>query len=77
MPTVLHIHGFRFIIWPSDHEPPHVHVFRGDGEAKIILGSEERAPVLLMVYGMTKREARQAWELTAEGHSFRGMEANS
>jgi len=32
VPTILDSNGFRFIIWPADHEPPHVHVFKGKGE---------------------------------------------
>jgi hypothetical protein len=37
MVTVHRSHGFRFVIFPNDHSPPHVHVFGQDGEAKIIL----------------------------------------
>jgi len=66
MPTVLNVNGFRFIIWPADHEPPHVHVFRGNGEAKISIGNDKQAPQLQTIYGLTKQEARQAWEIVAE-----------
>lgn len=66
MPTILNINGFRFIIWPADHEPPHVHVFRGNGEAKISIGNNKQAPQLETIHGLTKREARQAWEIVAE-----------
>jgi hypothetical protein len=41
VPTILNINGFRFIIWPADHEPPHVHVIKGKGKAKIKIGNEE------------------------------------
>jgi len=44
MPTILSINGFRFIIWPADHEPPHVHVFKDNGEAKIGIGDDTQAP---------------------------------
>ena len=38
MPTVLNINGFRFHFYASDRdEPPHVHVSRGEGYAKIWL----------------------------------------
>lgn len=33
MPTVLTIEGFRFFFYGNDHEPIHVHVAHGDGEA--------------------------------------------
>lgn len=37
MPTI-RIHGYRFRFYSSDRfEPPHVHVIRGDHEAKIRL----------------------------------------
>jgi len=38
MPTVLRIEGYRFFFFSNElHEPPHVHVERGDGYAKIWL----------------------------------------
>jgi hypothetical protein len=37
MITVHRAHGFRFVIFPNDHSPPHVHVFGHGGEAKIVL----------------------------------------
>ena len=30
-PTVLKIRNLRFVIYPKDHKPPHVHVFNPDG----------------------------------------------
>lgn len=54
MPTILYINGFRFIIWPADHEPPHIHVFKGDGEAKVSIDK----PQLVFVIGLSKQEAR-------------------
>ena len=54
MPTILYINGFRFIIWPDDHEPPHIHVFKGDGEAKVSIDK----PRLILVIGLSKQEAR-------------------
>lgn len=37
MVTVHRAHGFRFVIFPNDHTPPHVHAFCQGGEAKIVL----------------------------------------
>ncbi len=37
MPTIVKQDGFRIVIWPNDHLPPHVHVFKGDAEVKITL----------------------------------------
>ncbi len=38
MPTILILKGYRFFFYSSDvGEPPHVHVEKGDAEAKIWL----------------------------------------
>jgi hypothetical protein len=37
MPTVMRMQGFRFVIWPDDHVPPHVHVRKGGNEVVINL----------------------------------------
>lgn len=47
MPTVLRIDGLRFVIWPNDHAPAHVHVFSPEAEAKIELGDEGSHPRLV------------------------------
>ena len=66
MPTILFINGFQFIIWPGDHEPPHVHAFKGDGEAKIRIGHGEYAPAFVTINGLAKREAKFIWGIVAE-----------
>jgi Domain of unknown function (DUF4160) len=37
MPTIIKKDGFRIVIWPNDHLPPHIHVFKSDAEVKIEL----------------------------------------
>ncbi len=37
MPTVLREGGYQFIIFTSDHHPPHVHVRREGKLAKVLL----------------------------------------
>jgi hypothetical protein len=38
MPTILRIEGYRFYFYSHEpNEPPHVHVDRGDGTAKVWL----------------------------------------
>lgn len=34
MPTLFILLGFRFFFWSNDHDPIHVHVAKGDSEAK-------------------------------------------
>ena len=42
MPTVARENGIRFVIYPNDHLPPHVHVKLSDGsECRINLVSGE------------------------------------
>ena len=66
MPTIMLISGFRFIIWPNDHEPAHIHVFKGDAEAKVRIGNSKQAPKIVAIYGMTRREAKFIWRSVAE-----------
>ena len=37
MPTIIKHDRFKIVIWPNDHMPPHVHVFKRDAEVKITL----------------------------------------
>lgn len=62
MPTVLNSNGFRFYIWPKDHLPPHVHVYKGGDLAIIVL----ETLVIRRVEGMSAKDLRKALELTAE-----------
>jgi len=63
MPTLLRVEGFRFFFFSNEgQEPPHVHVGRGDGVAKLWF-----APVrLVYAHGLTPAELRRARELTVE-----------
>ena len=40
MPTVLKLLGMRFYYWAREHEPVHVHVTKGDAEARFDLTPE-------------------------------------
>lgn len=35
MPTIFEIFGLRFFFYSDDHTPIHVHVVKGDDDAKI------------------------------------------
>jgi hypothetical protein len=39
MPIVHREGPFRFRIWPADHNPPHVHVYSGDGMCIVAIES--------------------------------------
>lgn len=56
MVTVLRQHGMRFVIYTADHEPPHAHVYYGEGEARIDIVSL----TVLTQGGMSDRDVRRA-----------------
>ncbi len=39
MPTLLIEDGFKFFFYANEHEPRHIHVLKGEGFAKIELGT--------------------------------------
>jgi hypothetical protein len=61
MPTIHRAAGLRFVIFTDDHQPAHVHAIGPDGEAKIELGDETRAPALVWIRGpMRNADVRRA-----------------
>jgi hypothetical protein len=65
MPSI-NVEGFELQIRPRDHPPPHVHVFRAEGEAKITLGSKDERPRIWQVWEMSKKDLVRALGLTIE-----------
>jgi hypothetical protein len=65
MPTVLRLGRYRFFFYAGDgEEPPHVHVERDDGEAKIWL-----EPIRLeRSGGFPARELRRIEKMVADHH---------
>jgi hypothetical protein len=63
MPTILVVEGYRFYFFSLEaNEPPHVHVRRGGGKAKLWL-----QPVTLdYSRGFKNQELRRIHELTEE-----------
>jgi hypothetical protein len=53
MPTVLTAAGLRFVIYPGDHRPAHVHVIGQGGEAVFSLNCRRGVPLLREVYGLS------------------------
>jgi len=51
MPTVHREYGFNVVIYPNDHLPSHVHVFKAGGQVIIKLGNEVESPSINQVYG--------------------------
>lgn len=71
MPTILRINGFRFVIWPNDHLPPHLHVFKAGTEVIIELGIGDDSPSVRVVYRMSSRDIESAMAITlAQNYMF-------
>lgn len=60
MPTIFEIFGLRFFFFSEDHNPIHVHVVKGDDDAKI-----EIEPEIKLIYnrGLKKQDVKRALQL--------------
>ena len=54
MPTLFYLFGYRFYFWSNDHESIHLHISKGDSEAKFNVIDVE----LIDNYGFKKNELR-------------------
>lgn len=64
MPVILRTNGFRFVILPEDHNPPHVHILKAGTELIINLGVGKDEPAIRNVYRMSGRDIGTAFALT-------------
>lgn len=62
MPTIFEIFGLRFFFFSEDHQPIHVHVENGDGNAKINIEPEIR---LVYNHGLKPKDIKRALELAS------------
>ena len=60
MPTIFTENGFRFFFYSNDHDPIHVHVRKGEGEAVF---NVEVAVELRESVGLKTKELTQAEEI--------------
>jgi hypothetical protein len=58
MPTVLVLHGIRFVIFYNDHSPPHVHLLHAGCE--LIVALETVEVIKTKENGFTKAQTRKA-----------------
>jgi Domain of unknown function (DUF4160) len=66
--------GLAFYIFPNDHDPPHVHVYRkrkdsreDKGILKIAIGDDSHPPAIARIYRKLKDQvALDAWRIVAE-----------
>ena len=69
MVTVARIGALRLVIFPDDHDPPHVHV-TGDGETKIALGDSPGASKVIFSVGTKLNERKRALAAVRDSHAF-------
>ncbi|MGC1307266.1 MAG: DUF4160 domain-containing protein [Phormidesmis sp.] len=46
MAEIFRLNGFKVVIFSDDHDPPHVHIRKGDFEVKIDI-SDDRATLMI------------------------------
>lgn len=64
MPTILSVFGLRFFFYSAEHEPIHVHVQNGDGEAKFEI--EKGIVKLVECEGLKSKDLKLAESLVEE-----------
>jgi len=67
MPTVLKLLGMRFFYWAREHEPIHVHVQKGDAEARFDIEPEL---ILTANMGFKPHELAIAEEVIIDNRDF-------
>lgn len=66
MPVVLRFGRFKFVIYPKDHAPAHVHVLAPGAEAKFDIRTIE----CLAIYGFSQRTVGQLAQIVAENRDL-------
>lgn len=66
MPTVFREDGFRFFIYSDDHEPAHVHAFKGGAEIRVAIGDETTPSRVMSRRQMSDQDAIRAVRLVVK-----------
>lgn len=66
MPTLFILLGFRFFFWSNDYEPVHVHISKGDAEAKYNVHDLE----LVENFGFKKSELKMIESIIEENQDI-------
>lgn len=69
MPTIARANGWHLVIYPHNHEPPHVHARRAEGEIRVAIGVPGASPAVQ--YGeprgdLRAEQIREAVEMVAD-----------
>jgi hypothetical protein len=70
MVTVFKQDGLFFRIFPNDHLPSHVHVFKAGGEARIEISGEDSKPHALTNNGLSRKDLAKAIALVEENQAL-------
>lgn len=60
MPTIFELFGLRFFFYADEHSPIHVHIVKGDAEAKIEIDPEIK---LIYNHGLKVQDVRRVIRL--------------
>lgn len=66
MPTLFFLFGYRFFFWSNEHNPIHIHISKGDSEAKFNVLTVE----LIENHGFKKNELRLIESLVDENREI-------
>jgi hypothetical protein len=70
MVTVFKQDGLSFRIFPNDHLPNHVHVFKAGGEARIEIAGEDGNAHTITNNGLSRRDLAKAVALVQENQAL-------
>lgn len=68
LPPVLRVDGFHVRIFPNDHPPAHVHVFKAGAAIVIELGTVSKPVWIREIAGMTRADVAIAVMLVDDHH---------
>lgn len=66
MPTLFILFGFRFFFWSNEHDPIHVHISKGESEAKFNVENIE----LVENFGFKKNELKMIESILEENRDI-------
>ncbi|NOT59692.1 MAG: DUF4160 domain-containing protein [Acidobacteria bacterium] len=70
MPTVLRQAAFDFMVYTHDHLPAHVHIWKGGNELIVNLGDDAASAAVRENNGMSRAEAKRAWQIVVAQRDF-------
>lgn len=70
MPTVVRVDGFQVRIFPNDHPPTHVHVYKAGTAVVLELGTGGDEPSIRSVAGMSDADVVKAFWIVEARQEF-------